>query len=96
MEAKRFEELTQSVAEYLANNLRKGYCKPFELEEGSLRDSQVRPLGSPKELTSLELYPKGMESEDIIVDDAEWERGLAEVGRKFGARLKLATILYSP
>jgi hypothetical protein len=43
----------------------------------------------------LQVIPKGLNEEDLLSSDAEFNAGLAEIGKKYGLRLVLPFWAYA-
>ena len=74
-----------AVRKYFAENIYKGYENPFELECYEISD--IIP-------TILYAVPRGMNDEDIMEQDSEWEQGLAQVGDEHSIILQLPHYVY--
>ncbi len=78
-------ELTEIVKTYFADNLYKGFSKPFELTRLEL---------SGINYTIVHAVPTGID-EELDRVDSEWETGLAKLGAEFGVHIKLPYWCYS-
>jgi hypothetical protein len=84
------ELLTEEVRNYISNNIYQGYSQPFELE--CLRESSLEDVEGNRNLVAV---LKGIPEEDIFEIDYGWQKGLMEVGNKFGVKLRLPYYLFA-
>lgn len=82
------EGLAKEVQEYLATHTHAGFRTPFEI--GGFEYSHSYRL----DRKAFWVVPIGIDYKDISQKDPEFDKGLAEIGKKHGVRLTLPPWAY--
>ena len=83
MDKQTQDSLESEIRQYFASHIHSGWHVPLELY--FLRERSE---------TFYHPVPKGIDDEELDDNDIEFDKGLAEIGAKFGIRLELEIRFY--